>query len=183
MIKGERITLGPVKREYIESYLKWLNDPELTQYLSIYLPLTRMMEEDWIENLKNRNDTIVFSILVNDKDESEKHIGNCGLHNIDWKNRFAEVGIMIGEKEFQNKGYGTEAMELLVEYGFQQVNLNRIQLHVYDFNIRAINSYRKIGFIEEGRMRQAQFKNGKYHDMILMSILHEEWLIKNKNSS
>ena len=180
MLRGERIQLGPVKREYIESYLKWLNDPELTQYLSIFLPLTRMKEEDWVENLKNRNDTIVFGILTSDENGVEKLIGNCGLHEIDWKNRVAEVGIMIGEKELHGKGYGTEAMELILEYGFQTVNLNRIQLHVYDFNIRAIKSYTKIGFIEEGRLRQAQFKNGKYYDMILMSMLHEEWVKKKK---
>jgi RimJ/RimL family protein N-acetyltransferase len=180
MLKGEKVKLGPVKREYIESYLKWLNDPDLTQYLSGFLPLTRMKEEDWIENLKNRNDTIVFGILLLDENSGEKLIGNCGLHEIDWKNRVAEVGIMIGEKELHGKGYGTEAMEIILEYGFETVNLNRIQLHVYDFNIRAIKSYNKIGFIEEGRMRQAQFKNGKYHDMILMSMLHEEWVKKNK---
>lgn len=180
MLKGERVTLGPVKREYIESYLKWLNDPELTQYLAAYLPLTRMKEEDWIESLKNRNDTIIFAITITEENGVEKHIGNCGLHDIDWKNRFTEVGIMIGEKEYQGKGFGTEAMELIIRYGFETVNLNRIQLHVYDFNIRAIKSYLKIGFIEEGRMRQGQFKNGKYHDMILMSMLYEEWIKKTK---
>ena len=180
MLKGEKVQLGPVKREYIESYLKWLNDPELTQYLSAYLPLTRMKEEDWIESLKNRNDTIIFAITITEENGEEKHIGNCGLHDIDWKNRFTEVGIMIGEKEYQGKGFGTEAMELIIRYGFGTVNLNRIQLHVYDFNTRAIKSYTKIGFIEEGRMRQAQFKNGEYHDMILMSMLHEEWIKKNK---
>ena len=176
MLKGDRVLLGPVKREYIDSYLKWLNDPEITQYLSIFLPLTRMMEEDWIENLKNRNDTIVFAILIPDENDTEKLIGNCGLHAIDWKNRVGEVGIMIGEKEYQSKGYGTEAVELLLDYGFKTVNLNRIQLRVYEFNSRAINSYNKIGFVEEGRMRQAIFINGVYHDIIFMSILQEEWL-------
>ena len=176
MLKGDRIKLGPVKREYIESYLKWLNDPEITQYLTIFRPLTRMMEEDWIENLKNQNDTIIFGILIPDENDTEKLIGNCGLHAIDWKNRVGEVGIMIGEKEYQSKGYGTEAVELLLDYGFKTVNLNRIQLRVYEFNSRAINSYNKIGFVEEGRMRQAMFANGEYHDMIFMSILQEEWL-------
>ncbi|MHA2185274.1 MAG: GNAT family N-acetyltransferase [Promethearchaeota archaeon] len=172
MLKGERIILGPIKREYIESYLKWLNDTELTQFLNIYRPLTRMEEEDWVENLKNRNDTIAFSINLLDN----THIGNCGIHQIDWKNTIAEVGIMIGEKELQGKGYGTEAMKLLINYAFKSVNLNRIQLRVYDFNIRAIQSYKKVGFIEEGRMRKAIFINGEYHDVLLMSILREEWL-------
>jgi len=176
MLKGERITLGPVKKEYIESYLKWFNDPEITQNLNMFRPFTRMMEEDWIENLKNRDDTIVFAIIIPDENNVEKLIGNCGLHAIDWKNRVAEVGITIGEKEYQSKGYGTEAMEILLEYGFKTVNLNRIQLRVYEFNSRAINSYNKIGFVNEGRMRQAIFINGEYHDVIFMSILQEEWL-------
>ncbi|MHA2390480.1 MAG: GNAT family N-acetyltransferase [Promethearchaeota archaeon] len=171
MLLGERVKLGPIKREYIDSYLKWFNDPEITQYLVMFRPLTRMMEEDWIENLKNRNDAIFFSIyLLNDT-----HIGNCGLNAIDWKNRVAEVGITIGEKDYQGKGYGTEAMELLLEYGFNTVNLNRIQLRVYDFNVRAIKSYKNIGFIEEGRLRKAIFNKGEYHDLIMMSILREEW--------
>ena len=176
MLKGERITFGPVKKEYIESYLKCFNDPEITRYLSMFRPFTRMMEEDWIENLKNRDDTIVFAIILPDENNVEKLIGNCGLHAIDWKNRVAEVGITIGEKEYQSKGYGTEAMEILLEYGFKTVNLNRIQLRVYEFNSRAINSYNKIGFVNEGRMRQAIFINGEYHDVIFMSILQEEWL-------
>ncbi|MHA2036690.1 MAG: GNAT family N-acetyltransferase [Promethearchaeota archaeon] len=175
MLKGERIILGPVKREYIDSYLKWFNDPEITQYLSMYRPLTRMWEEDWIENLKNRDDTIAFSILIRDEDDGEKLIGNCGIHAIDWKNRVAEVGITIGEKEYQSKGYGTEAMEMLLKYAFKTLNLNRIQLRVYVFNSRAINSYNKIGFVKEGQMRKAIFIKGEYHDIIFMSILQEEW--------
>ena len=178
MLKGERITLGPVKREYIDAYLKWFNDPEITQYLSMFRPMTRMMEEDWIENLKKRDDTIAFAILIHDANSGEKLIGNCGLHAIDWKNRVAEVGITIGENENQSKGYGTEAMLLLLDYGFNTVNLNRIQLRVYEFNSRAISSYNKIGFVKEGLMRQAIFINGEYHDIIFMSILKEEWIKK-----
>jgi len=165
-----------VKKEYIESYIKSFNDPEITQYLSMFRPFTRMMEEDWIENLKNRDDTIVFAVLIHEDNNVEKLIGNCGLHAIDWKNRVAEVGITLGEKEYQSKGYGTEAMELLLDYGFKTLNLNRIKLRVYEFNSRAINSYKKIGFVEEGRMRQAIFINGEYHNIIFMSILQEVWL-------
>ena len=176
MLKGERITLGPVKREYIDAYLKWFNDPEIIQYLSMFRPMTRMWEEDWIENLKNRDDTIAFAILIPDEKVGENLIGNCGIHAIDWKNRVGEVGITIGEKDYQGKGYGTEAMDVLLDYAFKSVNLNRLQLRVYKFNSRAISSYNKIGFIEEGRMRKAIFINGEYHDIIFMSILQEEWL-------
>ncbi|MFX0106210.1 MAG: GNAT family N-acetyltransferase [Candidatus Hodarchaeota archaeon] len=180
MLQGKSVKLTPIKREDIDSFLKWFNDPELTQYLTIYLPMTRMEEEEWIENLKNRKDTIHFSIVIPNEDGQEKLIGNCGIHKIDWKNRVGELGIAIGDKEYQNKGYGTEALELLVEYGFNTVNLNRIELYTYGFNIRAIKSYKKVGFIEEGRKRQFIWANGKYHDAIIMGILAEDWREKIK---
>jgi RimJ/RimL family protein N-acetyltransferase len=175
MLEGKQIKLGPIRREYIESFLKWFNDPEIIQYLVPFRPMTRMAEEEWLENIKNREDTIHLSILIPHEDGPETLIGNCGLHKIDWKNRVAEVAIVIGEKEYQNKGYGTEAMELLLEYGFNTVNLNRIELLTYVFNERALKSYKKVGFIEEGRKRQFVWKNGKYHDAIMMGILAKDW--------
>ncbi|MFW9819257.1 MAG: GNAT family N-acetyltransferase [Candidatus Thorarchaeota archaeon] len=180
MLEGKRVKLGPIKREYIDSFLKWFNDPEITQYLVAYMPMTRMAEEEWMENLKNRDDTIRFSIVIPQEDGSEKLIGNCGIHNIDWKNRVAEVGIVIGEKEFQNKGLGTEAMQLLLEYAFNTVNLHRIELYTYAFNQRALKSYSKVGFVEEGRKRQFMWSKGKYYDAIIMGILAEEWIAKKK---
>jgi RimJ/RimL family protein N-acetyltransferase len=175
MLEGKRIKLGPIKREYIESFLKWFNDPEIIQYLVPYRPMTRMAEEEWLENLNNREDSIHLSILIPNENGSETLIGNCGIHKIDWKNRVAEVGIVIGEKEYQNKGYGTEAMEILLDYAFNTVNLNRIELYTYTFNERALKSYKKVGFIEEGRKREFFYSKGKYHDSILMGILAKEW--------
>ena len=142
--------------------------------------MTRMAEEAWMENLKNREDTILFSIVIPNEDDSDELIGNCGIHNIDWRNRSGEVGIVIGEKEYQNKGYGTEAMELILEYAFNTVNLNRIELIVYDFNVRAIKLYKKLGFIEEGRKRQFLWIRGRFCDAIIMSILAKEWKEKKK---
>jgi RimJ/RimL family protein N-acetyltransferase len=175
MLKGERVKLAPLKREYIEKFLEWLNDPEITQYLMFHRPLTRDMEEEWFNNLKTKENTIIFSILLNENKTKEKLIGNCGIEDINWKDRVGHCGIFIGDKENQGKEYGTEALRLLVDYGFNTLNLNRIELVVYDFNIRAMKSYKKVGFIEEGRKRQATFKNGKYHDIIIMSLLREEW--------
>lgn len=175
MLKGERVKLAPLKREYIEKFLEWLNDPEITQYLDMYRPLTRDMEEEWFDNLKAKEDTIIFSILLTEDNGKELLIGNCGIQDINWKNRVGHCGVFIGDKESHGKGYGTEALRLLVGYGFNTLNLNRIELIVYDFNIRAMKSYKKVGFIEEGRKRQATFKNGKYHDVIIMSLLQEEW--------
>ncbi|MFX1322441.1 MAG: GNAT family N-acetyltransferase [Promethearchaeota archaeon] len=175
MLKGKKVILAPPKREYIDSYLKWINDPEITQYLLIFKPITKEMEEEWFESLKDRENDVLFSILIPLNGGSEKLIGNCGIHKIDWKNRVGECGIMIGDKSEQGKGCGTEAMELLITYGFNTLNLNRLQLSVYDFNIPAIKLYKKLGFIEEGRKRKAYFINGEYHDIIIMGLLNDEW--------
>ena len=105
MLRGKRVKLGPIKREYIESFLKWFNNTEITQYLVAFRPMTRMAEEEWMEKLKTQDDTIRFSIIIPSEDGLEKLIGNCGIHNVDWKNRVGEVGIVIGEKEYQNMGY------------------------------------------------------------------------------
>jgi RimJ/RimL family protein N-acetyltransferase len=141
----------------------------------MYTPLTRDYEEEWFDALKHKEDSVYFSILLLDENNLDKIIGNCAIHNIDSKNRTCTCGITIGEKDYHNKGYGTEAMEMLVEYGFNTLNMNRIGLTVYDFNIRAFKAYQKAGFIEEGRKRQARYHNGKYYDEIIMGILREDW--------
>jgi RimJ/RimL family protein N-acetyltransferase len=82
---------------------------------------------------------------------------------------------MLGEKEFWNKGYGTEAMQLVLQHGFQTLNLNRIMLEVYTTNPRAIRCYEKVGFVHEGCKRQGMYKNGVYIDVLLMSVLRQEW--------
>jgi RimJ/RimL family protein N-acetyltransferase len=178
MLKGEKVILAPIKREHIEKFLIWLNDPEITQYLMQFRPLTEDMEEEWYESLKDRKDDIIFAILI----DKTKLIGNCSIMNINWIDRVGTCGIFIGDKEEQGKGYGTEAMELLLMYGFNTLNLNRLALEVNDFNSRAIKCYRKVGFVEEGRKREACFRNGEYHDQIMMSILRKEFKNMNKET-
>ena len=178
MLKGKRIRLAPLDRKYIDLFLKWFNDPEITQYLTMYKPLTRDWEEEWFDALKHKEDAVYFSIQVIKEEKSDIIIGNCAIQNINSKNRAAFCGITIGEKKYQNKGYCTEAMEMLVEYGFNTLNLNRIELSVYDFNSRAFKTYQKVGFVEEGRKRQARYHNGKYYNEIFMAILREEWKLK-----
>ena len=108
--------------------------------------------------------------------EDWKAIGNCGIHQIDWRFRSGEVGIFIGDKSYWNQGYGTQVMRLLLRHGFKTLNLNKIMLEVYENNPRAIRSYEKAGFVHEGRKRQGMYKDGKYFDVLLMSVLRAEWM-------
>lgn len=175
MIKGKRIKFAPLDRKHIDVFLKWFNDPEITQYLLMYKPITRDWEEAWFDALKQKEDSVFFSIVLLNQGNPEKIIGNCAIQDINSRTRACSCGITIGEKEYHGKGYGTEAMEMLVQYVFKTLNMNRLELTVYEYNIRAYKTYQKVGFIEEGRKRQARYHNGKYYDEIIMAILREDW--------
>lgn len=176
MLKGKHVLLRPIRRSDISYFLKWFNDQGVVQYLEWYLPMTEMSEEKFIEELgttKARSDVILVIDVI--EGDSTKPIGNCGLHQISAKDHNAIFGIVIGEKDYWSKGYGTEAARLLINYGFQQLNLHRISSYAFAFNERSIKLHRKVGFGEEGRLRQATFRNGQYHDHVQFGILREEW--------
>ncbi len=178
MITGNRVRFRAVERSDTPLFVEWLNDPEVTQGLNIYIPLSTAYEEKWFENmLKGPMDEYPMLIEVM-QDDGWRPVGNCGFHNLDWRCRSGEVGIFIGEKSLWNQGFGTEAMCLLLQHGFDTLNLNRIGLYVYSTNPRAIRSYEKVGFVLEGRKRQAMYQNGKFVDILLMSILRSEWLAR-----
>lgn len=191
MIYGERIRLRSAERDDLPTFVKWLNDPEVTAGLSIYWPYSQAEEDLWFEEmLKRPKDEHVLCIeipLLEDrramtaieaaKDDALrwKVIGTVGFGPIDHRNHNVEFGINIGEKSYWNQGYGTEAVRVLVQYGFDTLNLHRIYLRVFETNPRAIRAYEKAGFTLEGRQRQAEFRNGKYIDMLVMSILRDEF--------
>lgn len=179
---GERIYLSPRSSEDAEKFTEWLNDFEVTDYLgrsgSI---ITLEAEKEYLE--KNNNPEATFAIVTLDKNEL---IGTVSLEKIDNINRIATLGIFIGNKEYQSKGYGAEAIRLILDYGFNYMNLHCIKLQLLSFNQRALKCYKKCGFKEMGRIRESKFVNGKYYDTICMDILRSEFTesyIKNKNLS
>jgi len=171
-LKGERIGLRHPQKESIDSYLAWMNDLDVLQYLLRVRPMGREEEEEWFANLSKRPDDLVFEIVPL---EGGLPIGSCGLHRISSSNRSAELGIVIGDKSLWGKGYGREAMEILCRYGFDVLNLNRIGLNVYEYNVRGIRCYERVGFKHEGRRRAARFWKGKYWDILEMGLLESEW--------
>jgi len=171
MIYGKRIRLRAPERLDIPLFVKWLNDPEVRRGLARYLPISAAEEEKWFESMLGRpvvEQPLTIEVQPHD---SWQAIGNLAFFNIDWRVRSAEVGILIGEKEFWNQGYGTEAMRLFLKHGFETLNLNRIFLVVYENNPRAIRAYEKAGFVLEGRQRQAMYMEGEYIDVLMMSVL------------
>ncbi len=177
MIIGERIRLRAAEKEDLPRFVAWLNDPEVREGLSLFLPFSLREEQDWFDEMvKSPPAQHVLVIEVRDG-EVWVPVGTCGFHEIDWRNRFAELGIALGEKKYWNQGYGTEVVRLLLRHGFHTLNLHRIYLRVFASNARAIRSYEKAGFVHEGRLRQAEFKHGEYVDVLLMSVLRPEWEI------
>ena len=176
MIFGERVRLRAIERRDLPLFVTWLNDPEVRHGLVLYLPLSMAEEEQWFENMlkspANEHPLMIEAIT----EAGWAPLGNCGLFDIDWRIRQAEFGMFIGAKQYWNQGYGTDVVRLILRHGFQTLNLNRIFLRVYANNPRAQRAYEKAGFVVEGRLRQGHFDEGVYHDVILMSVLKDEWL-------
>ena len=167
-----KITLRPLEIEDLDSLYWQKNDPEIAQLLDGFTTgYTRADIQNWYEYHLGRRDEIVWAIVVTD---GELCIGHVGLYQIDFRVRKANFGIMIGDKAYWGQGIGERCTRFAVAYGFRELNLNRIELTVLDSNSRAIQLYQKLGFHEEGRMRQAQYKHGRYHDIVMMAILREE---------
>ena len=175
MIYGKRIRLRGVERTDVPKSFEWINDPEVNEGLAIYLPMSLQDEEHWFDQMAQREQAEKPMAIEVREGEGWKLIGNCGVFNIEWMHRCAELGIMIGDKTVWNKGYGTETILLLLQHGFETLNLNRIYLRVYSTNPRAIRAYEKAGFVLEGTLREAVYKHGTYADVHIMSVLRSEW--------
>lgn len=172
MLKGTNLTLRAVCREDLPHYIEWFSDPEVTRHLLWYLPLNMDFETQWYERQLTDPTVLNFAIVLND---SSKHIGSIGLQKIDHKNQVAELGIAIGEKSEWGKGYCREAIKLLLAYGFEQLNLNRIFLRVFTENIAGKKCYEHCGFKLEGELRETEFNNGKFINSFIMSVLRHEF--------
>jgi RimJ/RimL family protein N-acetyltransferase len=180
MIYGERIRLRAVEKDDLPLFVKWLNDPEVRQGILLHNPVSQTEEDGWYERMLARPaDEHVMAIDVKEPpadavEDRWKLIGSLAFDQIDWHVRAAEFGILIGDKTCWNQGYGTESVRLLCQHGFNTLNLNRIFLHVFESNPRAIRAYEKAGFTLEGRERQAEYKDGKFIDVLRMSLLKSE---------
>ena len=167
---GEKVDLVAAERAFVPYFVKWINDPEVTQWLKADPPLSLAMEHDWVDGIR-REGRMVFTILT----KEGRPIGNTGIEQISWKYRRATVGIMIGEKECWGKGYGSDAITTLLRYCFEELGMRRVELITDSDNHRAQKAYRKCGFQVEGLLRQYRTKNGRTVDDVMMSILSTEW--------
>jgi diamine N-acetyltransferase len=172
-IEGELVALGPLRRDLLSIYQRWINDLGTMRTLGVPpLPMTSEKEQDWYERLSKSEDDVPFTIY---EKETLRPIGNTGLHGVDYRNRSATFGIMIGEPECRGKGYGTETTRLMLDYGFIALGLHNVLLTVFAFNSVGIRAYRKAGFKEIGRRRECRLMGGKLWDEIYMDCLSSEF--------
>jgi len=175
MLIGKNIRLRADERADLPKFVEWLNDPEVYRFLSVRLPISQAGEEHWFEDmLKHSPEEQPLAIEIREG-KGWRMIGNCGFFDLNWRSRSAEVGIFIGDKSCWNKGYGTEVMQLLLCHAFETMNLNRVYLRVDAENVGGIKAYEKAGFVHEARLREADFRDGRYCDDLLMSVLRSEW--------
>lgn len=172
-LTGRLVRLAAFDPETDSEYMaRWSQDSEYQQLLDsgpAHLHGPKEFQE-WME--KHLDEMCAFSIRSL---ENDQRIGLCTLDGFDWTARSAWVSIGIGERAYWGKGYGTDAMDQLMRFAFEQLNLRRVNLDVFEYNPRAYQSYRKVGFKEEGRLRQWMQRAGERYDLIFMGILSEEW--------
>lgn len=171
MRKGQQIALTPFEAADSPILFKWINEREQVLFNAPYRPVHEMQHETWFANVQRRPDMVIFAIrLLSDR----RLIGTCQLHDIHPIHRSAELQIRIADVAARGGGCGTEAVRLLLEFAFDDLNLHRVFLHVFADNAAARRVYDKAGFATDGVLRQAVFVNGEYRDLILMSILRRD---------
>ena len=172
IIDGEKLYLRLLQKEDVEEFYTWYSDAQITRFVGMK-PLSQDRAKTLFYYLLNDPNGIYFGIV---KKDDGKIIGYIFLARIFKSHKIArEFGIIIGDKNQWGQGYGSEATELILDYGFQHLNLHRIQLLVLDFNERALHMYRKLGFIEEGIQREARIVDDKWDNVIMMSLLEHEF--------
>ncbi len=170
--QGRKIYFRPLEVADEPLLRRWINDPRIWATTAHRGPLNACREREWIESLGKSQTDYVFGIVAKGSDQL---IGTTGLHRIDYVTRSATFGLMIGDVDCHNRGFGTEATRLALRYAFRELNLNRVQLSVYADNWRAVRVYQKAGFVHEGCLRQALYRHGQFVDEYRFAILREEW--------
>ncbi len=172
---GDRIMLREYQKDDLPYMRMWVNNPDVVVNLSdIFLYPHSVKETEQFLQSMLEGSSEMKGFVIADK-ATEEYIGQIDLVKTDWKNRLVTMGIVIGNPGLQGKGYGAEAIMLLQDFVFNRMNMNKLELNVHDFNQKAYRCYVKCGFVEEGRIRQRYFVNGRYTDTIVMGILKAEY--------
>ena len=177
LLKGSLIHLAAVDPEEVsKQFSSWDRDSEYKRLLDTDPPRLHSVKatKDWLEKELGELGNTVYWFTIRSAADNQL-LGDIVLDVTQWNIRDSFVGIGIGSRDFWGRGYGTEAMQLILQYAFTELNLNRVTLSVFEYNQRGIRSYEKAGFRHEGRQRSRILREGKRWDILYMGILREEW--------
>jgi len=169
-IEGKRIYLREIRLSDVnENYLRWMNDSEVTQFLeSRFSPQTLETIKDYVKKTTNFTNSILLAIILK---KGDKHIGNIRISNIDRNHGSADIGLMLGEKKEWGKGYGSEAIKLVVDCALNKLNLRRLTAYIYGNNMASIKAFGKAGFKDEGTRKEMRLYKGRYVDEKIFGIV------------
>ncbi len=171
--QGRRVLLRPLERADNHTLRRWMNDPEITQYLMRVFTLMEKEEEEWIDSKHKSQNDFTLGIV---ETEGKRLIGSIGLHAISWQSRTATTGTVLGEKTYWGKGYGTEAKMLLLDFAFNALDLYSVLSRVMAYNKRSLAYGKKCGYEEVGRIpRWIRRQNGQRCDEVLLIVTREKW--------
>ena len=171
MIAGEHVILRAFEREDAERCYRWMNDPNIVRTLKSRYPIAFQNEIEWLDRAMNASPT-ERHFAVERKDD-RAHIGNASIHDIEWVSRTAAFGLFIGEPSAWNRGFGSDAIRTLVRFAFEEMNLQKLRIDVFDYNDRAKHVLETQGFVQEGRLRREFFRDGAYHDIVILSTFRD----------
>ena len=169
---GRKVILRPVERDDLVLIKRWANDPQLRRLTGAVKPMTEKQLEAFYERTQDQNERVWFIVVLR---EGEKPIGEAGLLRMFPPWRTTDLTMIIAEEEARGKGYGSEAMDLLLDYAFGALNFHRVAVGVVGFNEKALAFYEQVGFQREGVQRDGYYIDHRYHDFVMMSILENEF--------
>jgi RimJ/RimL family protein N-acetyltransferase len=172
MIAGEHVILRAFEREDAERCYRWMNDPNIVRTLKTRYPIAFVSETEWLERAMHPGtDERHFAI---ERKDDRTHIGNASIHEIDWVSRTGWFGLFIGEPAAWNRGFGSDAIRASVRFAFDDMNLEKLRINVFDYNDRAKHVLETLGFVQEGLLRREFYREGTYHDIVILSKFREE---------
>lgn len=179
MLRGERVWLRASEKADFDRDHALVSDVETAHFLGLKTPIGAAGAAEFAQLVQSQQGKSMFSFSIC-LSGSQDAIGNCNLRGIDRENGSAELAIVVTARQLQGQGYGTDALNCLVDFGFGELRLERIYLHVFDYNTRAQRSYQKAGFQTDAVLRRARFHRGEHHDVHLMSIIRADWLAQHR---
>lgn len=170
VLRGVAVTLRPTTREDLPRFVSWLADTEITRFLGRLAPPSMEQEEEWFKRSGEQKDSVLWAI-----EAGGALVGSIGIHEIDWLNRHAFTGILIGDKAQWGKGIATEAMALRTRYAFRELNLHKLKTYVFVDNEASRKALAKSGYRQVGIWREEMWRDGRWHDLWIGEVLRADW--------